>query len=268
MNRINSLDEIQAFIGSIKKEGEGFLTNFYLDAEKHALWINSGELYYIQYDKCIFLLRKCEDFNSLFYITTNRNQLEAGLERAISTFHEMMVVDIVNRGESDILELFKSFGFQLYETLYRMNRIGNPAFKETIDEHISMAGKEDALQVKRLLDSHFNPISEQIPSLKEISIFIEEKHLLVYKKESLVVGFILYELNGLTLYLRYWFVSPEYRDAHIGAKLFNAFMKAGAATKRQLFWVIANNGNAIKRYQHYGFKAENMYDYVLVKNKI
>ena len=38
---------------------------------------------------------------------------------------------------------------------------------------------------------------------------------------------------------------------------------AGSNTKRQYFWVKADNENAIKRYQHYGFAFEPLKDVVL-----
>lgn len=50
---------------------------------------------------------------------------------------------------------------------------------------------------------------------------------------------------------------------NIGSKLFNSFMYEGRNTKRQLLWVITHNINAIKRYVHYGFKPEKLFDYVL-----
>ena len=40
----------------------------------------------------------------------------------------------------------------------------------------------------------------------------------------------------------------------------------GKDTKRQIFWVIRTNENAIKRYKHYGFNEENMFDYVMQYN--
>ena len=39
-------------------------------------------------------------------------------------------------------------------------------------------------------------------------------------------------------------------------------------TKRQMHWVISTNDNAIKRYKHYGYIAESLYDYVLLNKKV
>ena len=164
-------------------------------------------------------------------------------------------------------DVFVEQGFSVYEQLYRMNRIGTLEFKEIDTPNVCFAEDVDAQVVLDMLHSYFDPLSEQLPSYEEILYFISQKSVLVYKEAGKVYGFVIFELNGQTLYLRYWFVLPEYRDLKIGSRLFNEFMRAGHATKRQLFWVIASNENAIKRYRHYGFEVERLYDYVLIRNK-
>ena len=59
---------------------------------------------------------------------------------------------------------------------------------------------------------------------------------------------------------------PDYRDKKVGSRLLRRFFEEGKDTKRQLFWVIRTNENAIKRYKHYGFNEENMFDFVMQYN--
>ena len=132
-------------------------------------------------------------------------------------------------------------------------------YKDTVPGELT----EDSVVILQLLYSNFDPLSEQIPDIEEIAHYIQNKWVLVYKLEHKIVGFIIFELTGLTLYLRYWFVLPQFREMNIGSKLFNSFMYEGRNTKRQLLWVITHNINAIKRYVHYGFKPEKLFDYVL-----
>ena len=80
------------------------------------------------------------------------------------------------------------------------------------------------------------------------------------------MGHLIFELSASTLYLRYWFTHPDYRDKKVGSRLLRRFFEEGKDTKRQLFWVIRTNENAIKRYKHYGFTEENMYDFVMQYN--
>lgn len=72
----------------------------------------------------------------------------------------------------------------------------------------------------------------------------------------------------MTWYLRYWFTSSKYRNQGVGAKLLKSSLFLAKETKRQILWVISENENAIKRYEHYGFKRELMNDYVLIKKGI
>ena len=53
-----------------------------------------------------------------------------------------------------------------------------------------------------------------------------------------------------------------------GACLLKYYFFESKRTKRQIFWVIDSNINAIKRYRHYGFKAEEMVDYVMINKNI
>ena len=102
-------------------------------------------------------------------------------------------------------------------------------------------------------------------SLKELEDFAERLQLLVIKDGDKLCGFLIAEIIGVSWYLRYWYTSQDYRNQGIGAKLLKTSLLMAGETKRQMFWVISDNDNAIKRYEHYGFKRENMNDYVLIK---
>ena len=78
---------------------------------------------------------------------------------------------------------------------------------------------------------------------------------------------MIYEKNPSTLYLRYWFVHPDYQDKKVGSDLMNVFLKRGKDTKRQLLWVRQDNENALARYHHYGFKKDDMCDYILTNKQ-
>lgn len=269
MDKIDSFEKINILVNDIRSLRKGYLTNFFLDKKRHSIWIQKGELFSISFSGCHFLLHLTENVNNLFYITTTQEQLSEGLRAFLPMFHQQLIVDIVG-GENvtSLKELFIEQGFNMYETLYRMSRIGAVEYDGIGDARVVFAEKSDCQSIFDLLHSFFNPLSEQLPCYEEIMDFISNQCVLVFREAGKICGFIIFEVNGMTLYLRYWFVLPEYRDFKIGSKLFNEFLHAGRATKRQLFWVIANNRNAIKRYKHYGFNPENLFDYVLLKPAI
>ena len=86
--------------------------------------------------------------------------------------------------------------------------------------------------------------------------------MLLSMREGHVAGMLLFDLNAM-LYLRYWLVLPEYRNQGVGSELFRQFLWEGRETKQQILWVNQANENAIVRYEHYGFKKENMYDNII-----
>ena len=137
-----------------------------------------------------------------------------------------------------------------------------------MDPNAVIGTSEDIAQINIALKDNFDPLSEQLPSVDELRDYIERKQVLVIKDGSNLCGFIIFEVTGMTWYLRYWFTSSEYRNQGIGAKLLKSSLFMAKDTKRQILWVISDNENAIKRYEHYGFKRELMNDYVLIKRSI
>ena len=161
--------------------------------------------------------------------------------------------------------MFVDKGFEEHTTLVRMSRVGGPSVHERVPGVVSEATDQDISSILDLYHQYFDPYSEQIPLQEELVQWVSSKSILVSRVGEKVVGFLIYELIGVTLYLRYWFVHPDYRDCKIGASLFREFFYRGKMTKRQLFWVITSNENAIKRYMHYGFSQEKMFDHVLIR---
>lgn len=266
MDKIDSFEKINILVNDIRSLRKGYLTNFFLDKKRHSIWIQKGELFSMSFWGCHFLLHLTESVNNLFYIAVNQEQLAEGLKTFLPMFPEQLVVDIV--GDEKIVsikELFIEQGFYEYETLYRMNHVGTLEYSEIGDSRVVFAKEEDALFILNMLHSFFNPLSEQLPSYEEVMDFISNQSVLVFHCDGKLCGFTIFEVHGMTLYWRYWFVLPEFRELKIGSKLFNEVLRAGHATKRQYFWVISNNENAIKRYRRWGFKPENLFDYVLVK---
>lgn len=266
MKRVDSLEALNALVNEIRLLRKGYISNLFINPFKNSLWIEKKELFYISFTKGFFVIRKSPLVNYLFYISTDTEHLRRGLIEFCHLLNFAVTVDLVGDAKIvSIKQIFLDSKFRQYEFIYRMSRVGVPDFC-SFDSSVSYAELNDTNAICQLLSLHFDPLSEQIPEVEEIAQFIENKRILVYKRSNEIYGFIIFELTGLTLHLRYWFVCPQYRDLHIGSKLFNAFMYEGRNSKRQLFWVIADNENAIKRYKHYGFEAEKMFDYVLMRD--
>lgn len=265
MERVQSIEQLQQQSAEIRSLRRGFITNFFIDPVKHGMWIEKGDCYVEHMDNTSFIIKKSPTFWNVFYCSTTQEEFGADLSVFMAEhFATTMMFDIVGRDVQcqPVVELFKSKGCQEATSLVRMTRMAEP-FDYMPDASIRKATEADIPQVSQLLHEYFNPQNEQIPYDEELIDYARQGHVLVCEEEGKMAGFLIYELNATTLYLRYWFTHPDFRDKKVGSRLLRRFFEEGKGTKRQLFWVIRTNENAIKRYRHYGFAEENMFDFVM-----
>ena len=267
MRKVESFEQTQFFTRQIRSLRKGCVTNFYWDPLKHPYWLAEGSLTYEEFDEGFLMFHNSGAFSSLYYIATDY-PTEVLMLQTIQE-RENLVVDVVIRGDNQsAIEAFKGIGFEPYRSLYRMSHVGQMVQHDwKRDPSVKFGTKADAALVHQVLLKDFDPLAEQIPSLKEIEDFTERGELSVIKDGENLCGFLIAEITGATWYLRYWYTSPDYRNHGIGAKLLRTSLINGITCKRQMFWVLSDNENALKRYEHYGFSRENMNDYVLIKRK-
>ena len=270
MERIESIEQIRQLVAQVKAKRKGFLTNFYLDEFKHSIWIGKGVLFLLRGDDTCFIIRKKELFWNVYFITTGLDDLEQGLNMLKGRTGDVeLVFDVIGKkGQNDaLLGLFSRCGFVLSTTFVRMNRIPSLDDNRVVSGTVTMATVSQIREIEELLYRFFEDRIEQIPYYEELSAYAASGHVLVCIENDKVIGFLIFEENPSTLYLRYWFVQPNSRDKKVGSDLMNVFLERGKDVKRQLFWVRMDNENAMVRYRHYGFKEENMYDYIMINKQ-
>lgn len=266
METINSIEQLQQQLGEVRKQK--FVTNFFLDPVKHSVWITKGDCHTEMVGDTLFVIRTDSGFWNVFYSSSNNETLSSDIKTLTSRFPEQtMMFDIVGREVQckPLVDVFKELGFKEATSLVRMNRMAE-SFVYIPDDSIRKASEYDIPRISNLLHEYFNPQNEQIPYDEELIDYANQGHVLVCEEQGGIAGFLIYELNASTLYLRYWFTHPDFRDKKVGSRLLRRFFEEGKDTKRQIFWVIRTNENAIKRYKHYGFNEENMFDYVMQYN--
>lgn len=265
MDKIISSEQVHGFVAEIRNLRQGYVTNFYWDDQKHPYWVENGSLLYQKFEGCYLLQHNNGGFTNLFYIACNMDAVTNAIQHASLENDGVIDVVIKQEGKGEV-EALKAIGFEAYKYLYRMSHVGRMVGNDWFqDSRVKYAVKEDAPLVQDIFLRDFDPIAEQLPSIKEIEDFVDRKQLLVIKDEDKICGFLIYELTGVTWYLRYWYTSPEYRNKGIGAGLLRTSLLYGIESKRQILWVISENENAIKRYEHYGFQKELVNDYVMIK---
>lgn len=268
MQQVKSFEDLQQQVAEIRALRLGFITNFFPDPVKHALWIKKRDCLMDRVGNTLFIIKQSPSFWNVFYCSTTIDGLEADLK----VFQKMnpditMMFDIVGRYIQcqPLVNKFKGLDCKEATSLVRMTRMTD-LMDYVPDETIRYATENDLPLISQQLHQYFDERTEQIPYDEELLEYAKEKRVLVCEENGVVMGHLIFELNASTLYLRYWFTHPDYRDKKVGSRLLRRFFEEGKDTKRQLFWVIRTNENAIKRYKHYGFNEENMFDFVMQYN--
>ncbi len=269
MEKIISIELLLQLAGQVRNLRKGFITNFYTDVFKHGIWIKKEALFFEKSGDTLFLIKKNETFWNIFYCSTTISELSEALDYFKTNYPtQIMMVDVVGTDEqsASIIKMLTEKNYTDYSSLVRMSRITPRDNIEYKNENLCYADVADADEILKILTKYFDARCEQIPYIEELKEYAEKNCIILYKEVSRILGFVVFESNANTHYLRYWFVYPEYRDKKIGSILLNRFFHEGRSTRRQLFWVMTNNDNAIKRYRHYGFAEENLFDYVMSNN--
>jgi ribosomal protein S18 acetylase RimI-like enzyme len=255
-------------VRSIKSRSAHFATNLFLDVSKLRELSLAGRLSCYQTETFSIVLKENDGFYNLFFVATDHDALNMCLRKLNDEYSNLILVtDIISKNDEENLKgMLTGNGFQPYTSLFRMTRI-NKDFAvpvSTNNPNIVYADINSLEKIQNLFQKYFDPYSEQIPSETQLREWINNLGLALYCEAENILGFIIFETNGQTAYLRYWFVHPDYRERGVGSELIRKFFFETSHSSRQIFWVMDGNKNAIKRYEHYGFKSESLFDYIYI----
>jgi ribosomal protein S18 acetylase RimI-like enzyme len=271
MDKISSFLDIQGVIKTIKAINKGIVSNFYPEVDKVNSWISHGQLSKIDLGETVVFLRKETAFSYMYYCSASLESLNKALFQLKSITGDMLlVVDIIGKNPDiqPITSVFNKNGYYVYTILNRMSRSTTAEETSNASPLLLKADLSHADAISGLLHHYFDPIAEQLPTFDEIKKWIEVNHLILMVEDGEILGFVIFDIIGVTSYLRYWFVHPQHRNRKIGSTLLNEYFNCSSNTKRQLFWVIQSNENAINRYLHYGFQPENLIDHIVTNKNI
>jgi hypothetical protein len=270
MKLIRSYKEISEGVEKIKNLNNRFITNFFLNETKITQWIEDQTLFSIESSHSIFILRKHMDFLYLYYISAGFSELFRDLQDFQLIPETDLVVEIVSKnGDLDqISPGFQTQGFVHHETLKRMSMMKNSTVdKSEMTAGINFASLSDSEHVLDFLLKRLDKYSEQIPEIKEIYAAILNKNILLSKTDGEIAGLLYFEKTGFTSHLKEWLVNEKYRNNSIGSKLIKSYFYLCENCNRFILWVKENNADAISKYEHYGYRMENLKDIIMVKTK-
>lgn len=264
MEKVRSIGQLQEMSAEIRALRRGFLTNFFPDPVKHGLWIAKGDCLAERVGDTLFVVKKSPSFANVFFCAA-QDTFSADLSEFLRQHEgQTLLFDIVGRDIQcgPMVTLFQEKGCREAASLVRMTRQSAP-IEDAPDDGVKKATEADVKALSALLHAHFDEKTEQLPYDEELLDLVHKGQILFCEE---LAGFLIYERNASTLYLRYWFTHPEHRNQKVGSRLLRRFLQEGKDTARQILWVIRSNENAIVRYSHYGFQPENMFDFVMRYN--
>ena len=272
MSPIVSFDQIQELISKIKAKGNGYYTNFFPDPQKITLWLEKQLLEFQGTGDTVFVLKRNQGFFNLFFIASRPQSLLDDLKNLVAFLPEaVFLADLLGKGnELDITNVFSQAGFYQYTSLVRMSRL-TTNLEEPLKENKNISYGDIALlpKIMDLFEKYFDPYCEQVPLYEELLVWANESGIVVHRNDDgQIQGFVIFEQKGQTGYLRYWFVHPDHREKKIGSALIRKFFEDCKTAKRQIFWVIETNENAIKRYEYFGFGKDQLFDHVYINRSL
>lgn len=266
MKRLCSEAQLQALVQEIKQRRGSLFTNFYSDTEKTTSWIQRGQLYFDETEAGVLLYRKKDAFFHLYYFTPSLNDLQTLLTMDLPI--EQLVVDIIGKPQhtAAIVQFFSDAGFTLRTTLQRFIRIhrdDSEFYQPSAEVEAAVAG--EAVEITALFTENFDALSEQVPTLEDVESLIAEGKVFVVRDQTGIKGFLVRTNTGQTTVLNNFLVRPDSRGEKIGSKLLKHYIFETKDTKRMMLWVKADNETAIGVYEKYGYKKEDLVDYILIR---
>jgi hypothetical protein len=264
LGKVFTAENAAASMSVTRTPGTVVHTNLFGGRPKLEEWLEEGSLFHAAHAGASALLRPDRDFFHVYLAFSDPSG-------AIELLHglssdEILVTDVVGDGVRDrpLAEVFEEAGFAQHRLLRRMRR--RPlAIDEQRADDLRAAEPADSPWMLDMLEMWFDRFSEQLPSARQLRRAIDDGNIRVATAEGDRAGFLYSEVVGIRSTLRYWFVSPERRDARVGGRLLRDYLGGRCADRTSELWVVDDNQNAIKRYVHYGYTSDALITRVMMR---
>jgi Acetyltransferase (GNAT) family len=269
MNLVEKAGDVLATIQRIKTAGGStFATNFFPVQARLDDWVARQELLSKDAGDIALFARKDRDFFHLYYCATSDRLLADTLGCSAFLKDKPITTDLIGRENmvQSQAALFSGRAFRSYAKLIRLARLGREG--GLTDPSVEYATAPDVPLILALLESCFDPYSDQLPKLYELEEAVQARQIVLLRAEGNIGALVHFETQGLTSTVRYWAVHPEHREAKFGSRVIRHYFAMHPAVKRFVLWVRADNENAVRRYAHFGYAPDGLVDCVMVNTLI
>jgi len=267
MELVKNEEEIFRNISIVKKKPDQYITNFYFMDYKLKDLISKQKLYKINRVNNIFFLIINDGFYNLHFCSRNKSFLRKSLAEDLKNIKSPLVIDLIGKEKmiKELKEIFIENNFDYYTTFIRMSKINNNNAILRADNDILFAKPEDTFEIYNIISTNFNKYSEHLPSQEEINNVINKYNILIKKEKNKIVALLFFDKIGYSSTLRYWYVDKKFRGLKLGAELIKRYFYECRSIKRLILWVELANIKVIKIYKYYGYKYDDLTDYIMIK---
>jgi GNAT superfamily N-acetyltransferase len=257
-------------IEQIRSRETAFTSNLFADPAQMQEWIDAGELRSIEGTGAILLFQKDRGFHRVYHVAENPDELSASLA-SFSTSgvgQDPLISDLVGPPEHICIasNRYARQGFDEYERLVRMARIGAAPCDAPPNSDVATANVDDVPAISQFLEDRLDPRVDRIPTARSLEMAARRGGILVVWRKALPAGVLIFENSNLSAALRYWYVAGEFQDQGIGSGLINGFFRACPGARRIILWVVAGNAESIAKYKHFGFNTDVLEDRIMARN--
>jgi len=275
MRQISSVDQVFAAVQQVKGSASAFATNFYPVRSKLETWIGHETMNVATAPGAAFFFRKDRDFEHLYFCAADLPTLEKELLALPQINSARLTLDLIG-SEAAIqpqIDILQKAGFKAHTRLLRLSRAAQsgtvaPATALPKNFHLTVADECDSAEIMKMIETCFNPLTDQLPAMYELQDAIGDRQILTVKTERKVAAALFFETQGLTSALRYWVVAEPYRSQHLGSALMQRYFKTQDSVVRFILWASAANTDALAKYEHYGYKQDGLMDQVMTSAAI
>jgi ribosomal protein S18 acetylase RimI-like enzyme len=264
---VATVAEAMETIQRVKLGAGAFATNFFPVQKKLQGWIDHGELSMINRGGAAFFFRRDRGLWHLHFCAADEKSLAQEMSGVPELSAKPMVADLVGNETAlgGQLKALEAAGFRRYSRLQRMSRGNQPHDFGGAGEPgaVAPAMASDMAGVMALLEASFDLNADQLPMPYEMEAAIEAGQVLVVRDGREIAALLHFETQGLTSTVRYWAVAAAHRSRRLGSALMRRYFESHEKVRRFILWVVADNRNAIEKYQHYGYAADGLMDHVL-----
>lgn len=260
-------NEVLQHISDFRKKGLN-ITNFYPNKNEMEEWIKDNSFDFYETEKNSFFVHSERNIKYIFFFLNSLNDINQSLIEIQKQFPSGQIAYDFILSDKEQIEFLKTenkkYNFLMRAELKRMSFVKKDISVNSQND-VYFADKKDIDGIKELFEKTFDPICERIPTEKQFLNYVENNQILFIKKDNVIAGCAIIEIQKKTMYLKHLVTNISFRKQGIATRLLNQAFFLAKDCMRFILWVKTNNESAINLYRKFGYEDENFRNFTFYK---